>query len=51
MIDPLTFFTFLGAIVAGAGFLYVLITMNIMGRKRRELRPKHVFLDILNAGE
>ena len=49
--DPLTLFAFLAGIAAATGFLYILVTMNIAGRKRRELTMKNVFLDVVNKGE
>lgn len=51
VVDALTLLTLLAGIAAATAFLYILITMNITGRKRRELTMKIVFTDLLNAGE
>ena len=51
VVDPLTLTGFIAGIAAATGFLYILVTMNIAGRKRRELTMNNVFLDLVNKGE
>ena len=50
VVDPLTLAALLAGVAGATYFLNILITMNIMMRKRRDLKLKEGFLDMLNLG-
>ena len=50
VVDPLTYIALLSFLVAATYFLWVAVTMNIMGRKRRKRSVSEHVYDLFYAG-